>query len=86
MGQYPKSDMHNIRARRRLLGDSAQSLGEYEKEAFGLVLLHWDMIEAVVARLLKEETISGLDVDAICRKVARKDARLAYEVMLRGNV
>jgi hypothetical protein len=64
-------DMRCIAFDRRKLGDKARSIEEYEAECEKLIKQHWAMIEAVAARLLKEDTLSGNDVYAICRRVTR---------------
>ena len=66
------SDMRNARYHWGKLGDAAKSWEEYEQEALRLVRKHWAMIEAVAARLLKVNTLSGYDIDAICRRVVRR--------------
>jgi hypothetical protein len=60
---------------RRKLGDKARSIEEYEADCEKLIKQHWPMIEAVAARLLKEETLSGNDVYAICWRTARNVVR-----------
>jgi hypothetical protein len=69
------SDKRNIAFYRRKLGDKALSIEEYEAECEKLVKQHWSLIEAVAARLLKEETLSGSDVYSICWRIARKVVR-----------
>jgi hypothetical protein len=66
------SDMEIARRHRRELGNEAKSWEEYEQETLRLVRKYWAMIEAVAAKLLKEETLSGYDIDAICRRVVRR--------------
>jgi hypothetical protein len=60
---------------RRKLGDQARSIEEYKAECEKLIKQHWPMIEAVAAKLLKEETLSGNDVYAICWRTARNVVR-----------
>jgi hypothetical protein len=59
-------DRRNIAFYRRELGDKARGIEEYEAKCARLVKQYWPMIEAVAARLLKDETISGSDVYSIC--------------------
>jgi hypothetical protein len=59
----------------RKLGDKAGSIEEYEAECAKLVEQHWPMIEAVAAKLLEEETLSGSDVEDICWRTARNVVR-----------
>jgi ATP-dependent Zn protease len=66
------ADMAIARRHRGDLGDEAKSWEEYEQEALRLVRKYWTMIEAVAARLLKLNTLSGYDIDAICRRVVRR--------------
>jgi hypothetical protein len=60
---------------RSKLGQQARSLEEYAAECKTLVERHWLMIEAVAARLVTEETLSGNDVYAICWRAARNVVR-----------
>jgi hypothetical protein len=71
-GLASSSDMNIARHHRGELGDSAESWEEYEREATALVDKHWPMIEAVAARLMKVDWISGHEVDEICCRVARR--------------
>jgi hypothetical protein len=73
--QASSSDKHNVAFYRRKLGDNARSVEEYEAECEKLVKQHWPMIEAVAVKLLKEETLSGNDVYAICWRIARNVVR-----------
>jgi ATP-dependent Zn protease len=66
------SDMSIARRHRRELGDAAKSWEEYEQETLRLVRKYWAMIEAVAAKLLKVNTLSGNDVGDICRRVVRR--------------
>lgn len=66
------SDMRNARYHRGKLGDAAKSWEEYEQEAIRLIRKHWLMIEAVAARLLKVDTLSGHAIQGICRRVVRR--------------
>lgn len=66
------SDLSIARSQRNALGKRAKEWSEYEQETLTLVEKFWPMIEAVAARLLKDETISGLMVDEICQRVARR--------------
>jgi hypothetical protein len=68
-------DRRLVAFRRRKLGDKARSIEEYEADCEKLIKQHWPMIEAVAARLLKEETLSGNDVYAICWRTARNVVR-----------
>ena len=68
-------DRRAVAFARRKLGDKARSVEEYEAECEKLVKQHWPMIEAVAAKLLKEETLSGDDVYAICWRTARNVVR-----------
>lgn len=69
------SDKRHIAFDRRKLGDKARSIEEYEAECEKLIKRHWRMIEAVAAKLLKEETLSGNDVYDICCRTARNVVR-----------
>jgi hypothetical protein len=69
------TDKRCVAFARRKLGDKARSIEEYEAECEKLIKQHWPMIEAVAAKLLKEETLSGNDVYAICWRVARNVVR-----------
>jgi hypothetical protein len=60
---------------RRKLGDKARSIEEYEAECQKLIKQHWPMIEAVAAKLLKEETLSGQGVYDICWRTSRNVVR-----------
>ena len=68
-------DMRCIAFARRNLGDKARSVAEYEAECAKLIKQHWPMIEAVAAKLLDEETLSGADVYSICWRVSRNVVR-----------
>jgi hypothetical protein len=68
-------DKRCIAFARRKLGDKAGSLEEYEAECAKLVKQHWPMIEAVAAKLLKEETLSGNDVYSTCWRASRNVVR-----------
>jgi hypothetical protein len=68
-------DMSSIAFARRKLGDKARSVAEYEAECAKLIKQHWPMIEAVAAKLLDEETLSGADVYSICWRVSRNVVR-----------
>jgi hypothetical protein len=63
-------DMRNMRYAQRNLA-RPKSWPQYEQQALTLVRKFWPMIEAVAARLLKDETLSGGDVDSICQRVRR---------------
>jgi hypothetical protein len=69
------SDKRNVAFYRRKLGDKARGVEEYEAECEKLIKQHWPMIKAVAAKLLKEETLSGNDVYAICWRTARNVVR-----------
>jgi len=66
------SDMSIARYHRHELGYAAKSWEEYEQEALKLVRKYWAMIEAVAARLLKVNTLSGYEISDICRRVVRR--------------
>jgi hypothetical protein len=67
-------DMRNMRYARRNLA-RPKSWPKYEQQALTLVRKFWPMIEAVAARLLKDETLSGGDVDSICQRVRRQQLK-----------
>src|SRR5262249_23017604 len=69
------ADRRAVDLARRKLGDKARSIEEYESECERLIKQHWPMIEAVAAKLLQEETLSGNDVYAICWRTARNVVR-----------
>src|SRR5262249_38351197 len=73
--QGTATDRRLVAFARRKLGDKAGSIEEYEAECEKLIKQHWPMIEAVAAKLLKEETLSGSDVYAICWRTARNVVR-----------
>lgn len=79
------ADMSNARWRRRQLGDRVKDWAEYEAETYALICAHWDMIEAVTARLLLDETISGPDVDDICVRIARCNLRRTHTTGSNGT-
>jgi hypothetical protein len=66
------SDMRGARQGRSKLGEAVKTWPEYASECLELVRRHWMMIEAVADALLKKETLSGYDVDAICQRVVRR--------------
>ena len=68
-------DRRAVAFARHKLGDKARSIEEYEAECEKLIKRHWPMIEAVAAKLLKEETLSGNDVYGICWRTARNVVR-----------
>src|SRR5262249_22569394 len=68
-------DRRAVAFARRKLGDKARSVEEYEAECEKLIKRHWPMIEAVAAKLLKEETLSGNDVYDICWRTTRNVVR-----------
>jgi hypothetical protein len=68
-------DRRNLALARRKLGDRARSVEEYEAECEKPIKQHWSLIEAVAAKLLKEETLSGSDVYGICWRAARNVVR-----------
>ena len=70
-----RSDRRIVALARRKLGDQARSIAEYEAECERLIKQHWPLIEAVAAKLLKEETLSGNDVYDICWRTARNVVR-----------
>lgn len=65
------SDLSVMRYHRRNI-KRPKSVEEYAADTLALVNKHWPMIEAVAAALLKDETLSGGDVDDVCQRVARK--------------
>jgi hypothetical protein len=68
-------DKRAVAFARRKLGDRARSIEEYEAKCAKLVEQQWPMIEAVAAKLLTEETLSGVDVYDICWRTARNVVR-----------
>jgi hypothetical protein len=72
---WSAGDKRCIAFARRKLGDKARSIEEYGAECEKLIKQHWPLIEAVAARLLKEETLSGSDVYGICWRAARNVVR-----------
>jgi hypothetical protein len=68
-------DMSNIGFARQKLGAAARPIEEYAAECLALVNQHRSKIEAVAERLLKEETLSGTDLYAICWRDARNVVR-----------
>jgi hypothetical protein len=72
---WSPSDKRAVAFARRKLGYMARSVEEYEAECEKLIKQHWPMIEAVAAKLLKEETLSGNDVYDICWRTARNVVR-----------
>ena len=70
-----RTDRRNLAFRRHKLGDMARSVEEYEVKCEKLIKQHWSLIEAVAAKLLKEETLSGSDVYGICWRAARNVVR-----------
>jgi hypothetical protein len=75
------ADRRAVAFARRKLGDKARSIEEYEAECEGLIKQHWPLIEAVAAKLLKEETMSGNDVYGICWRAARNVVRRQHLTM-----
>lgn len=74
-GHASTGDMQIIGYNRRQLGKTARSIEEYAAECSALVEQHWPKIEAVAAKLLKEETLSGADLYYICWRIARNVVR-----------
>ena len=68
-------DMRFIAFARRKLGDKARSIADYAAECAKLIKQHWPLIEAVAAKLLKEETLSGQGVYDICWRTSRNVVR-----------
>jgi hypothetical protein len=68
-------DMSSIVFARRKLGDKARSVAKYEAECEKLIKQHWPMIEAVTAKLLKEETLGGDDIYDVCLRTSRNVVR-----------
>jgi peptidase M41-like protein len=68
-------DRRSVAYARRKLGNKARSVREYAAECETLIKQHWPMIEAVAAKLLKEETLSGNDVYSICWRTIRNVVR-----------
>jgi hypothetical protein len=64
--------MSIARDHRRKLGDAAKPWERYAKETAALVDKCWPMIEAVAARLMKVDFLSGGEADDICRRVVRR--------------
>jgi hypothetical protein len=60
------------RDHRRELGGAAKPWEQYAKETAALVEKYWPMIEAVAARLMKVDFLSGWQIDDICRRVVRR--------------
>jgi len=69
------TDRRLVAFARGKLGDKARSIEEYEAECEKLIKQHWPLIEAVAAKLLKEETLSGSDVYDVCLRTARNVVR-----------
>ena len=67
------SDMGIARHHRGELGEAAKPWEDYEREAAALVDKYWPMIEAVAARLMKVDYVTGHEVDTICARVARQE-------------
>jgi hypothetical protein len=70
-----RGDRRSVAFARGKLGDKARSIEEYEAECEKLIKQHWPLIEAVAAKLLKEETLSGTDVYGICWRAKRNVVR-----------
>lgn len=70
-----RTDRRHVAFARRKLGNKARSIGEYEAECEKLIKQHWPLIEAVAVKLLKEETLSGVDVYGICWRATRNVVR-----------
>jgi hypothetical protein len=70
-----RTDRRGVALARRKLGDRARSIEEYEAQCEKLIKQHWPLIEAVAMKLLKEETLSGIDVYNICWRVTRNVVR-----------
>jgi hypothetical protein len=70
--QASSSDMSIARHHRRELGDAAKSWEEYEQDTAALVNKYWPLIEAVAARLTKVSFAGAHEIDAICRRVVRR--------------
>jgi hypothetical protein len=68
-------DMKCISYARGKLGERARPIEEYAAECSNLVKQHWSKIEAVAAKLLKEETLSGSDLYHICWRDTRNVVR-----------
>ena len=67
-----RADMEIARIHRNALDRAERPWDEYEADALALIRKHWPMIEAVAADLLKHETLSGFDIDDVCRRVVRR--------------
>jgi hypothetical protein len=80
--QGTETDRRIVAHDRRKLGDKAPSIAEYEAECAKLIKQHWPMIEAVAAKLIEEETLSGHDVYSICWRTSRNVVRRQH---LRGK-
>jgi hypothetical protein len=81
-----RGDRRWVAYARGKLGAKARSIGEYETECEKLIKKHWPMIEAVAAKLLKDETLSGNDVYGICLRTARNVVRRQHlEKAARGK-
>jgi hypothetical protein len=70
-----RTDRRHVASARSKLGDKARSIEEYEAECERLIKQHWPLIEAVAAKLLEKETMSGNDVYGICWRAARNVVR-----------
>jgi hypothetical protein len=68
-------DMQCISYARGKLGETARPIEEYAAECSTLVKQHWSKIEAVAAKLLKEEALSGSDLYDICWRDTRNVVR-----------
>jgi hypothetical protein len=70
-----RTDRRGVAFARRKLGDRARSIEEYEAQCEKLIKQHWPLIEAVAMKLLKEETLSGIDSYNICWRITRNVVR-----------
>ena len=82
---WSPSDKRCISWARGKLGDKAGSIEEYEAECQKLIKQHWPMIEAVAAKLMKEETLSGGDVYDVCWRTIRSVVRRQHLKRKRGK-
>jgi hypothetical protein len=78
-------DRRSVAFARRKLGDKARGVEEYEAECGALIRRYWPMIEAVAAKLMKEETLSGGDVYDVCWRTIRSVVRRQHLKRKRGK-
>jgi hypothetical protein len=70
-----RGDIECIRFDLRELGRDGRGIDEYAGECEVLVKKHWGKIELVARKLLKEQTLSGVEVYDICFRHAQNMVR-----------